>query len=263
MPKPLCFMIMPYARKPTQVEPGRGPADIDFNALWNRGYIPVITALGYEPVRADQDTAALIIREMLERLYFANLVLADMTLANSNVYYEVGIRHAAKADGCVLLAADWSKQLFDVAQMRTIRYPLPEGDITASTADAFQAKIKDAILPFAGSASPIYESIPGYPSNVDPEVAFTMKDQMAALAAFQTKVRMVRAAPRTMRMQMARQLIASDGSPPPTYPIVLALLFLLRDCVGTEGDWTLVLDFVRVLPAAFASQPEVLEHQAF
>jgi hypothetical protein len=56
MPKPLCFMIMPYARKPTQVEPGRGPADIDFNALWTRGYIPIITALGYEPVRADQDT---------------------------------------------------------------------------------------------------------------------------------------------------------------------------------------------------------------
>jgi len=109
----------------------------------------------------------------------------------------------------------------------------------------------------------MYESIPGYPSNVDPEVAFTMKDQMAALAAFQTKVRMVRAAPRTMRMQMARQLIASDGSPPPTYPVVLALLLLLRDSVVIKDDWAFVLDFVRALPAAFASQPEVLEHQAF
>jgi tetratricopeptide (TPR) repeat protein len=256
-------MIMPYGRKATQVETGRGPAEIDFNALWDRGYVPVIKALGYEPIRADQDTGTLVISQMLERLYFADLVLADMTLANSNVYYEVGIRHAAKADGCVLLAADWSKQLFDVAQMRTIRYPLPEGDITASTADAFQTKIKDAILPFAGGASPMYESIPGYPSNVDPEVAFTMKDQMAALAAFQTKVRMVRAAPRTMRMQMARQLIASDGSPPPTYPVVLALLLLLRDSVAIKDDWTLVLDFVRALPAAFARQPEVLEHQAF
>src|SRR5262249_28523708 len=27
-------------------------------------------------------------------IYFADLVLADMTIANSNVYYEVGIRHA-------------------------------------------------------------------------------------------------------------------------------------------------------------------------
>jgi len=123
-------MIMPYGRKPTQVEAGKGPAEIDFNSLWDRGYVPVIKALGYEPVRADQDIGALIISQMLERLYFADLVLADMTIANGNVYYEVGIRHAAKEEGCVLLAADWSRQLFDVAQMRTVRYPLPEGEIT-------------------------------------------------------------------------------------------------------------------------------------
>jgi hypothetical protein len=47
-------------------------------------------------VRADQDTGALIITQMVERLYFADLVLADMTIPNGNVYYEVGVRHAAK-----------------------------------------------------------------------------------------------------------------------------------------------------------------------
>ena len=78
MPKPLCFMIMPYGRKPTQTEVGRGSAEIDFNALWDRGYVPVTKELGYEPVRADQDTGALIISQMLERLYFADLVLADI-----------------------------------------------------------------------------------------------------------------------------------------------------------------------------------------
>ena len=142
---PVCFMIMPYGRKPTQAEPGRGPAEIDFNALWDRGYVPTIKSLGYEPVRADQDTGALIVGQMLERLYFADLVLADMTIANGNVYYEVGIRHAAQKMGCVLLAADWSKQLFDVVQMRTVRYPLPEGNITEATAAAMQAAIKDEI----------------------------------------------------------------------------------------------------------------------
>ena len=131
---PVCFMIMPYGKKPTQAEPGRGPAEIDFNALWDHGYVPTIKTLGYEPVRADQDTGGLIISQMLERLYFADLVLADMTIPNGNVYYEVGIRHAAQKTGCVLLAADWSKQLFDVVQMRTVRYPLPEGNITDATA---------------------------------------------------------------------------------------------------------------------------------
>ena len=126
---PMCFMIMPYGKKPTQAEPGRGPAEIDFNALWDRGYVPAIKALGYEPIRADQDTGALIAGQMLERIYFADLVLADMTIPNGNVYYEVGVRQAAKRDGCVLLAADWSKRLFDVAQMRTVNYPLTDGAI--------------------------------------------------------------------------------------------------------------------------------------
>jgi tetratricopeptide (TPR) repeat protein len=259
----VCFMIMPYGRKATQVEAGRGPAEIDFNALWDHGYVPVIKALGYEPVRADQDTAGLIISQMLERLFFADLVLADMTIPNGNVYYEVGIRHAAKGTGCVLLAADWSKQLFDVVQMRTIRYPLSEGNVLEPTARAFQSAIRDKIAPLSDGMSPMYQSIPGYPSKVDPEKATTMRDQLAELATFQTKVRAVRAAPRGERMQKARELIASDGNPPATYPIALALILLLRDCVDTVLDWNVVLDFVRKLPSRFAAQPEVLENGAF
>jgi hypothetical protein len=69
MPKPICFMIMPYGRKPTQAEAGRGVPEIDFNALWDRAFAPTILSLGCEPVRADQDTGALIITQMIERLY--------------------------------------------------------------------------------------------------------------------------------------------------------------------------------------------------
>jgi len=260
---PVCFMIMPYGRKPTQAEAGRGPAEIDFNALWDRGYVPTIKALGYEPVRADQDTGALIVSEMLERLYFADLVLADMTIPNGNVYYEVGIRHAAQKTGCVLLAADWSKQLFDVVQMRTVRYPLPEGNIADDTAAGFQAKIKDGITALRDGFSPMHQSLPGYPSNVDPRKATVMRNQLAELAAFQTKVRAVRAAPRGERMRRAQDLIASEGNPPTTYPKALALVMLLRDSVKTLADWNVVLDFVRTLPQQFADEPEMQENRAF
>jgi MAP3K TRAFs-binding domain len=260
---PVCFMIMPYGRKATQAEPGRGPAEIDFNALWDRGYVPTIKSLGYEPVRADQDTGALIVGQMLERLYFADLVLADMTIANGNVYYEVGIRHAAQKMGCVLLAADWSKQLFDVVQMRTVRYPLPEGNITEVTAAAMQAAIKDKITSLRDGVSPMHQSIPGYPANVDPRKATTMRDQLAELAAFQTKVRAVRAAPPGERMRRAQELIATEGHPPATYPIALALLTLLRDSVVTVADWNVVLDFVGNLPVHFANESEILEIRAF
>lgn len=31
-----CFMMMPFGRKSTGAEPGKGPAEIDFNALWDK-----------------------------------------------------------------------------------------------------------------------------------------------------------------------------------------------------------------------------------
>jgi hypothetical protein len=260
---PVCFMIMPNGRKATQADAGRGSAEIDFNALWDNGYVPVIKALGYEPVRADQDTGALIVNEMLERLYFADLVLADMTIPSGNVYYEVGIRHAAQKTGCVLLAADWSKQLFDVVQMRTVKYPLPEGNIIEATAVAFRTAINDEIKSRRDGISPMYQSLLGYPSNVDPRKATVMRKQLAELAAFQTKVRAVRVAPRDQRFRKAQELIASDGDPLATYPKARTLVLLLRDSARTTADWSVVLDFVGKLPERFADEPEMQEIRAF
>lgn len=263
MVKPLCFMIMPFGRKPTQAEAGKGPAEIDFNALWDRAYVPVVEALGYDAVRADQDAGALIVKEMLERLYFADLVLADMTIPNGNVYYEVGIRHAAKKTGCVLLAADWSRQLFDVTQLRTAGYPLPEGEILPETARAIAETITQKIENLRDGESPMHQSITGYPSNVDMRAGTAMKDQMAALAAFQAEVRAVRAAPKPERMRRAQELVAKHGAPPLTAPVAVALLLLLRDCVDSKDDWTIVLAFIKTLPKALLTTPEIQEHRAF
>lgn len=262
-PRPLCFMVMPYGRKPTQAEPGKGPSEIDFNALWDLAYVPVIKELGYEPVRADQDTGALIITQMLERLYFADLVLADMTVANGNVYYEIGIRHAAREKGCVLLAADWSRQLFDVAQMRTVRYPLPEGEIVDATALAVRASIKDSIEALANGGSPMHESIRGYPHDVRADDASTMKDQMAELAAFQATVRAVRAAPRTQQMPRATELLGIYGQPPVTGQVALALLLMLKGVADPPADWQVMLQFIDGLADELRAEAEVRELRAF
>ena len=263
MPQPICFMIMPYGTKPTQADPSVGVASIDFNALWDRAYAPVIKDLGYEPVRADQDTGAMIITQMIERLYFADLVLADMTIPNGNVYYEVGVRHAAKEIGCVLLAADWSKALFDVAQMRTLRYPLPEGAITDATAKAIQDKIRGPIASMGRGVSPIFESIPGYPTAVNPAAASSMKQTMADLAAFQGEIRSVRALPQAGRIAKAKELVEKYWKPPVTGATVLALLRLLRDSAHDAADWSWITDFIGRFPNEIADQEEVREANAF
>jgi tetratricopeptide (TPR) repeat protein len=248
---PVCFMIMPYGRKATQAEAGRGPAEIDFNALWDRGYVPAIRALGID--HHPDARAALFCGSGARR--------------HDHPERQRLLRswHPARCQktGCVLLAADWSKQLFDVVQMRTVRYPLPEGNVTEPTASAFQTAIKDDIRSLCDGISPMNQSIPGYPDSVDPQKATTMRDQLAELAAFQTKVRAVRATPRQERMRKAQELIASDGNPPATYPMALGLVVLLRDCANTVADWNLVLDFVHKLPNRFVDEPAMLENRAF
>jgi hypothetical protein len=260
----LCFMIMPYGRKTTQVEPSSGaPGEVDFNALWDKAFAPTIQSLGYDPVRADQDTGALIITQMVERLYFADLVLADMTIPNGNVYYEVGVRHAAKRTGCVLIAADWSKPLFDVAQMRTIRYPLKEGNIEGATAKAVSDAIRGPIDALSRGESPVFASIKGYPANPDPAAASTMKDVMAQTAVLQGKTRAVRATPKSDRMTAAQALAEQSINVRTSPTDAVALIRLVRDSVDTKQDWAWLADFIKKLPDDIASIQEVRETYAF
>ncbi|SDR61720.1 protein of unknown function [Paraburkholderia tuberum] len=263
MPKPFCFVIMPYGRKRTQADPAHAPGEIDFNALWDLAYVPVIEALGYEPVRADQDTGSMIITQMLERIFYADLVLADMTIPNGNVYYEVGIRHAARQTGCVLLAADWSQPLFDVAQMRTVRYPLSNGDIDKDTAQHIKECIMPGISTLTDGESPMFKAISGFPGNPDPALASTMKQHMMELAVFQSAVRNVRQLPRNERMEAAQELVKEHGVPPLIGSVVFALLLLLRDSIEEKADWSKLLDFIDKLPREYRDKPEVQTQRAF
>jgi hypothetical protein len=93
----VCFMVMPFRRRKVEEPKGAdAPAELDCDALWDKAFRPAIEQLGYMPIRADYDPGSVIVKDMLERLALADLVLADVSLANGNVYYEVGLRHAAK-----------------------------------------------------------------------------------------------------------------------------------------------------------------------
>ncbi len=245
--RPVCFMVMPFGTKTVDPPPDSGPAKIDFDALWNKALAPVIDELGYDPVRADQDTGASIILEMLERLYFSDLVVADMTIPNGNVYYEIGVRHACRQTGCVLVSADWTKPLFDVNQMRRIVYPLPEGTVTDATADAIRSALRAAVRALAQGDSPMYQQIPGFPdpARIDPKRASAIRRQLDALSAFQVRVREARLAPKDQRLGFAlalRDAYPATGTIPQS--VALEVAALLRD----SGGWQQSIDYIDALP---------------
>ena len=254
-PRRICFMVMPFGKKKTDAPAGQGVAEIDFDALWDKALKPAIEELGYDSVRADQDVGSLIINEMLERLYFSDLVLADMTIPNGNVYYEVGVRHACRDVGCVLLAADWSKQLFDVGQMRTIRYPLTAMPIDDAAASHIQDTLVAGIQPMLAGLSPIYSVLPGYPTAVDPERATAMRKEFEALTAFQARLSAVRAAPSDQQQALATEVMNECGGAP-LPPLAAHSLLKLFEHLGA---WQQIVDLASRLPADVAKQPSVTE----
>lgn len=94
--RPICFMVMPFGTKETGASAPHPPR-VDFDALWHDAIAPALESMGYRAVRADQDTGAVIVKEMLERLFFSHLVVADISIANANAYYEIGVRAAIVA----------------------------------------------------------------------------------------------------------------------------------------------------------------------
>ena len=260
MPNSICFMVMPFGTKPVPGASGKQPSQIDFDALWEKALIPAIKGAGYDPVRADADVGALIIKDMLARLAWADVVVADLTLPNANVYYEVGVRHAARQKGCVLIAADWSRQMFDLEQMRSVRYPLPEGEIEDATADAIQQQVEASLESLADSPSPIWEEVSGYSAEVKGEPPASFQELVAKLSDFQTMVRAVRAAHPDLRADKALELQAKiqQGGGEILPSVALELLWLIRDTV----DWQETLQYIDGLPARLKALPLVREQKA-
>jgi hypothetical protein len=258
--RPICFMVMPYGIKATQAPEGGGaPARIDFDLLWRTAMQPAITSLGYDAVRADEDLGASIIQEMIERLAISDLVVADISIANANVYYEVGIRHAAAPKGCVLVAADWAAPLFDISQMRQVRYTLPTEAIDDATASTIQEQLKAGIAALAEGSSPFHHALPGFPENLDKARLSSFRGRLHDLSEFQAAVSATRRAPDGERRARALALEKAHFTGSPIQQVVaIDLLYLLRDCT----DWETTLAFINELPESLQRMPFVQEQRA-
>src|SRR5262245_1518214 len=120
MPAPLCFVLMPFGQKT-----GPGGTIIDFDDVYDRLIAPAVRDADLEPLRADKETTGGIIHKpMFERLILCPFAVADLTFANANVYYDLGVRHAVRPWSTVLLFAEGGRLPFDVQDLRTIPYKL-------------------------------------------------------------------------------------------------------------------------------------------
>src|SRR5215210_8193044 len=89
--KQRCFVVMGFGIK-TDYATGR---KLDLNKSYRLLIKPVIESKGLECVRADEIRhSGLIDVPMYQELLKADVVIADLSTANANAFYELGIRHA-------------------------------------------------------------------------------------------------------------------------------------------------------------------------
>jgi tetratricopeptide (TPR) repeat protein len=95
----------------------------DFDAVYQQVIVPAVEQAGLEPVRADEEkVGGTIHKPMFERLMLCHYAVADITGANPNVFYELGIRHALRPRSTVILFREGTVLPFDIVLVRGIAY---------------------------------------------------------------------------------------------------------------------------------------------
>jgi tetratricopeptide (TPR) repeat protein len=165
---------MPFGKRDIQVSGHSKRLTVDFDRIYSELLEPALRKANCEPFRADSEVSAGDIRtDMFFELVTADFAVADISIPNPNVYYELGIRDAACPRGVFIVHGGWSAHPpFDVAADRSFKYNGSLFSVDgAAEADpkAFADAVSDLAAVFSraiasdshGTGSPLYSHLPG------------------------------------------------------------------------------------------------------
>lgn len=159
-PTPLCFVVQGFGPK-TDYSDGRV---LDLDASYEVIKAAVERA-GLRCERADEIVhAGTIDIPMYERLLAADLVIADLSTANLNAAFELGVRYALRPHATIVVAESKFKSPFDVNHILIRRYEHLGPDLGAKEARRFERELATAIKAVMAQArtdSPVYTTLHG------------------------------------------------------------------------------------------------------
>ncbi|HZI17759.1 MAG TPA: TRAFs-binding domain-containing protein [Pyrinomonadaceae bacterium] len=257
MIKPLCFVLMPFGRKADAAG-----AVVAFDDVYKNLIAPAIADAGMEPLRADEEmTGGVIHKPMFERLILCEYAVADLTTANANVFYELGLRHAVRPWSTVLLFSKGGSQLpFDVAPLRAMPYQLgPDGapadvDVTKRALAERLTEARRLASDRPAADSPIYQLVEDYP-NVSHEKTDVFREQVRYSAQKKEQL----GAARRQGLDAVRAMEATLGPVSEQESGVVIDLFLSYRAVK---GWQEMVDLVVKMPRPLASTVMVQEQLA-
>ncbi len=150
------FIVRPFGTK----------NGIDFDRVQDELIAPALDSLGIEAATTGVIVRAGNIRtDMFEALVVADLVIADISIHNANVLYELGIRHALRPRTTILIRAAADEVPFD---LQTDRYVVYDAQSPGASVESLAAAV--AASRVADNAdSPVFLLLPALQAS-DPEL---------------------------------------------------------------------------------------------
>jgi hypothetical protein len=152
------FIIRPFGKK----KDGKGN-EIDFDRVAQELIGPALAAIGAEGRETlDIVNSGNIRLDMFRRLLTADLVVADLSIHNANVFYELGVRHALREHGTLMLRCDADSFPFDLQTDRYFTYNKDNPKASRlALIDALLAIQARAQKDYTAKDSPVFTSLPG------------------------------------------------------------------------------------------------------
>jgi hypothetical protein len=251
---PLCFVVMPFGVKPD----GRG-GSIDFDAVYENLIVPAAARADLQPLRADQELVGGIVHKpMFERLILCDYAVADLTTANANVFYELGVRHAVRPYSTVLIGASVGGIPFDLAPDRVLPYELDAAGVpTASSEDVERLTAALRAARKASTDSPVFQLIDDLPTpEIDRAKTDLFRDQAAYSATAKRRLADARAGGADALREAEREL----GSLEDVEAGITVDLFLSYRAIRA---WEEMIRLVGRMPAPLAETVMVREQLGF
>ncbi len=160
MEKKICFVIMGFGKKK---DPDTNRT-IDLDATYKKIIRPAIEFSGCKCIRADEIIESGIIdRSMYALLYYADVVIADISTFNPNAIYELGVRHTLRPFSTIIIKEDEGKIPFDIGHDRIINYKHLGNEISDQETKKCVPQLRDLIRSVIADPrvdSPLYTYIP-------------------------------------------------------------------------------------------------------
>jgi uncharacterized protein YfcZ (UPF0381/DUF406 family) len=226
------FVIRPYG-----VQEDNSGKKIDFDRVNKELIVPALKATGFDGATETGDLvyAGNIREDMFRMIINSDIVVADITIRNANVFYELGIRHAIRKRHTILLKGKTEKEQtpFDLLTDRYLKYDLENPG--ASVEDLIKT-IKSSLSTEDHVDSPVFQMLPGFEEADASILASVPRD-------FREQVERAQAAKDLEKLKKLAGTVQSERYKWEGLKLVAQAQFKLKDYQNARDSWEEIISF--------------------